>query len=321
MATVNTVLGPVNAGELGFTLMHEHIRESSAGVPYTFPDLFDHQDDVDRGVAALNEAAAEGVGAIVDVTTMDLGRDMRLLKDVAEGARLHIVLATGIWLDIPRAIANGASPDLLARAFIREIEVGIEGTGVKAGVIKVATDVGNVTEAGLTPPNELVLRAAARACNHTGAPITTHTSSIAKTGVHQIAVFEEEGVDMSRVCIGHSNDTDDLDYLVGIIEKGCFLGMDHFPGGAGGGLNWEERAQVVKRLVDLGFAGHVTMSHDYGGWRPALPETVGRRDANNPDGYCFVSRKVVPRLRELGVSEDAIQTMTVDAPRRFFGGA
>jgi phosphotriesterase-related protein len=320
MPTVNTVLGPVDASSLGFTLMHEHIRESSAGVPHTFPELFDHEDDVARGVATLNEAAAEGVGTIVNVTTMDLGRDMRLLKDVAERAELHIVPATGLWLDIPRAIANGATPDQLARAFIREIEVGIEGTGIKAGVIKVATDVQHISEDGLAALNELVLRAAARACNHTGVPITTHTSSLAKIGDYQMAVFEEEGVDMSRVCIGHSNDTDDMDYLLGIINKGCFLGMDHFPGGARGGLSWEERTQVVKQLVDLGFAGQVTMSHDYGGWRPALPETVERRGENNPDGYLFVSRRVLPRLRELGVSEEAIHTMTVDAPRRFFGG-
>ena len=320
MPTINTVLGPVDASSLGFTLMHEHIRESSAGVPYTFPDLFDHEDDVARGAAALNEAAAEGIGTIVDVTTMDLGRDVRLLQDVAQRAELHIVPATGLWLDIPRAIANGATPDQLAKAFIREIEVGIEGTGVKAGVIKVATDVQHISEDGLAALNELVLRAAARACNHTGVPITTHTSSLAKIGDYQMAVFEEEGVDMGRVCIGHSNDTDDMDYLLGIINKGCFLGMDHFPGGARGGLSWEERTQVVKQLVDLGFASQVTMSHDFGGWRPALPETVGRRGENNPDGYLFVSRRVLPRLRELGVSEEAIHTMTVDAPRRFFGG-
>ena len=320
MPTVNTVLGPVDVNDLGFTRMHEHIRESSAGVPYTFPELFDHDGDVARGVVALSEAAAEGVRTIVNVTTMDMGRDLRLLQDVAERVELNIVAATGLWLDIPRAIANGATPDQLAKAFIREIEVGIEGTGVKAGVIKVATDSQHITEEGLAPPNELVLRAASRACNHTGVPITTHTSSLAKTGEYQVTVFEEEDVDLGRVCIGHSNDTSDLDYLLGILHKGCFLGMDHFPGGARCGLNWEERTQLVKRLVDLGYASQVTMSHDFGGWRPALPEAAERRSANNPDGYCFIVRRVLPRHRESGVSEEAIRTITVNAPRRYFGG-
>ena len=320
MATVNTILGPVDAGDLGFTLMHEHVRESSAGVSYTFPDLFDHDADVEERAAALNEAAAEGVGTIVDVTTMDLGRDMRLLRDVAEEANLHIVICTGVWLDIPRAIANGVTVDQLAGSFVREIEEGIEGTGIRAGVIKVATDVGNVEDGRLAPSNELILRAAARACNRTGVPISTHTSSIAQTGNLQMAVFEEEGVDMGRVCIGHSNDTDDMDYLLGIVSRGCFLGMDHFPGGARGGLSWEERTQVIKQLVDRGHAAQVTMSHDFGSWKPILPENAGRRSENNPDGYCFVSRRVLPRLRELGVSDDAITGMMADAPRRFFGG-
>ena len=81
MATVNTMLGPVNIEDLGFTLMHEHIRESSAGVPQVFPDLFDHASDVIRCSDALNKAASNGVGTIVDVTTMDLGRDIKLMID------------------------------------------------------------------------------------------------------------------------------------------------------------------------------------------------------------------------------------------------
>ena len=320
MPTVNTILGSVDVNSLGFTLTHEHVRESSAGIPYTYPELLDHEDDVARGVARLNEAAAEGVGTIVDVTTLDLGRDMRLLKEVAERVELNIVPATGLWRDIPRHVGLGSTVERLAGAFIREIEVGIEGTGIKAGVIKVATDVEQITEEGLTRPSDLVLRAAARACNHTGVPIATHTAALAKAGNYQVAVFEEEGVDLRRVCIGHSNDTDDMDYLTAILRKGCYLGMDRYPGGRDGGLNWEERTQVVKNLVDLGFAGQVTLSHDFGGPRPALPEVLEMRKAYNPDGYCFVVRRVLPRLRALGISEEDIHTMTVDAPRRLFGG-
>jgi len=320
MPTVNTILGPVDVNDLGFTLTHEHVRESSAGVAYTYPELLDHEDDVARGVARLNEAATEGIGTILNVTTLDLGRDMRLLKDVAERVELNIVPATGFWRDIPRHIGIGSTVDQLAKAFIREIEVGIEGTGIKAGVIKVATDEEHITQEGLTRPNDLVLRAAARACKHTGVPIATHTAAIAKAGNYQVAVFEEEGVDMRRVCIGHSNDTDDMDYLTGILGKGCSLGMDRYPGGRAGGLNWEQRTQVLKQLIDLGFAGQLTVSHDFGGSRPALPEVVEMRKAYNPDGYCFVVRKVLPRLRELGVSEEDIHAVTVDAPRRLFGG-
>ena len=315
MSTVNTVMGPIDVGDLGFTLMHEHVRESSAGVPYTFPELFDREDAIARGVRILTEAHAEGVRTFVDVTTMDLGRQVMILRAVAEQVDVHIIAATGIWLEIPRAIAMGATPDQLAQAFIREIEVGIEGTEIKAGVIKVAT-----SEEGVTAGNEIVLRAAARASNATGIPISTHTAAQAKVGNNQVAIFEEEGVDLRRVYIGHSNDTDDMDYLTGLIGEGCTLGMDRYPGGFRGSLDWEHRTQVVKQLIDLGLANWVALSHDHGDSRPALPEVIEQRRNNNPDGVCFISRKVLPRLRELGVSEEAIRTMTVDVPRRYFSG-
>jgi phosphotriesterase-related protein len=92
---------------------------------------------------------------------------------------------------------------------------------------------------GVTPANEIILRAAARAHKRTGVPITTHTSAAAKVGNRQIAIFEEEGVDLSRVCIGHSNDTDDVDYLLEMARKGAYVGLDHYPGGRGGGLTWK----------------------------------------------------------------------------------
>ena len=314
MPTVNTVLGPVDAADLKFTLMHEHVMVSSAGIPHTFPELIDRDRFVSLSAQALKEAAADGVSAYVDVTTMDLGRDVEVLRRVAEQSEVHIIPCTGIWLDIPRAVSR-ITPDELARVFIREIEVGIEGTGIKAGVIKVAT-----SEEGVTPANDIVLRAAAKTCNETGVPISTHTAALAKVGNDQVAIFEEEGVDLSRVYVGHSNDTADLDYLSGIARKGCLLGMDHYPGGRTGGLNWEERTQVIKQLVDMGLADHVTMSHDFSLSYDDSPVTEADRATYNPDGICFIPRKVVPRLRELGVTQEQIDAMTVDAPRRYFGG-
>ena len=320
MPDVDTVLGPVNVNDLGFTLMHEHILNTSAGIPHAFPELVDRDKAVARGVSVMKAAAAEGVQSCVDVTTMDLGRDMIVIRQVAEQSEINIVVSTGIWRDIPRAIGIGVSPDQLARAFIRDIEVGIEGTGIKAGVIKVATDLEHLTESGLTPANELVLRAAARASNHTGVPISAHTAAQARAGDRQVEIFQDEGVALNRVYIGHSNDTDDMDYLTGLIRKGCFLGMDRYPGGRMGGLNWEQRTQVVKQLVDLGLSGQVTMSHDCVINGLSLPEREVERRAYNPDDISFVSRKVLPRLRELGVSDEDIRVMMVDVPRHVFGG-
>ena len=315
MATVNTVLGPVDVNDLGFTLMHEHVLNSSAGIPQTFPELVDRDQAIARGVAALKDAAAEGVRTYVDVTTMDLGRDIGVIRAVAEQVDMHIVVATGIWVDIPRAIVRGVTPDQLARAFIRDIEVGLDGTDIKPGVIKVAT-----TEEGVTSANEVVLRAAARASNHTGIPISTHTAAPERVGEGQVRIFLEEGVDLNRVYIGHSNDTEDLDYLSGLIRQGCYLGMDRYPGGRVQGPKWEERTRVVKELLDMGLVDRVTLSHDYPISFLLTPEMNEERNTYNPDEVCFINRVVLPRLRELGVSDEAIQTMMVDNPRRYFGG-
>ena len=315
MPTVNTVLGPVDVNDLGFTLMHEHVLNSSAGIPQTFPELVDREQAIARGIAALKDAAAEGVRTYVDVTTMDLGRDIGVIRTVAEQVDVHIIAATGIWVDIPRAIARGVTPDQLAKAFIRDIEVGLDGTDIKPGVIKVAT-----TEEGVTPANEIVLRAAARASNHTGVPITTHTAAPERVGEGQVRIFLEEGVDLNRVYIGHSNDTEDLDYLSGLVRQGCYLGMDRYPGGRVQGPKWEERTRVVKELLDMGLVDRVTLSHDYPISFLLTPEMNEERKTYNPDEVCFINRVVLPRLREMGVSDEAIHTMMVDNPRRFFGG-
>ena len=315
MPTVNSVLGPVDVNDLGFTLMHEHVLNSSAGIPQTFPELVDREQAIARGVAALKEAAAEGVRSYIDVTTMDLGRDIGVIRAVAEQVDMHIIAATGIWVDIPRSIARGVNPDQLAKAFIRDIEVGLDGTDIKPGVIKVAT-----TEEGVTPANEVVLRAAARASNHTGVPITTHTAAPERVGNGQVQIFLEEGVDLNRVYIGHSNDTEDLDYLSGLIRQGCYLGMDRYPGGRVQGPKWEERTRVVKELLDMGLVDRVTLSHDYPLSFLLTPEMNEERNTYNPDEVCFINRVVLPRLRELGVSDEAIHTMMVDNPRRYFGG-
>ena len=315
MPTVNTVLGPVDVNDLGFTLMHEHVLNSSAGIPQTFPELVDREQAIARGIAALKDAAAEGVRTYVDVTTMDLGRDIGVIRTVAEQVDVHIIAATGIWVDIPRSIARGVSPDQLAKAFIRDIEVGLDGTDIKPGVIKVAT-----TEEGVTPANEVVLRAAARASNHTGVPITTHTAAPERVGNGKVQIFLEEGVDLNRVYIGHSNDTEDLDYLSGLVRQGCYLGMDRYPGGRVQGPKWEERTRVVKELLDMGLVDRVTLSHDYPISFLLTPEMNEERKTYNPDEVCFINRVVLPRLREMGVSDEAIHTMMVDNPRRFFGG-
>ena len=315
MASVNTVLGPVDSDSLGFTLSHEHIILSAAGIRHTYPDLVDREGIIEDGIVALKEAHDEGVRTIIDVTTFDLGRDVELMQRVSEGSGVNVVPCTGNHLAVPRAFWF-APPDTVAKLFIREIEEGIEDTGVRAGIIKVASDAGGVTER-----EEIVLRAAARAQIRTGVRISTHTWSPDRVGEQQVRILREEGVDLNRVYIGHSNDDTNLEYLLGLLEEGVWLGLDRYPGGRTPGTpDWEQRTEVVKQLIDAGYAHRIMLSHDSSVPRTMpTPELQEDRRQFNPDGYLFITRRVLPRLRELGASEGDVQQIMVENPQRFFG--
>ena len=316
MGIVNTVLGPIDSSELGVTLSHEHIATGSAGMHRTYPQFFDRETVIRDAVAALKEAHAEGIRSYIEPTTFDMGRDIELIQEVSRLSGVHIVAATGSHQAIPRVFRT-ASPDAIAPLFIKEVEEGIEDTGVKAGIIKSASDRGGVTDL-----EETVLRAVARASKHTGAPVFTHTWSPDRVGEQQVRILQDEGMDMSRVYIGHSNDTRDVDYIVGLLETGVWVGLDRFPGGRFPGVPlWQERTQIVKRLIDEGWGGRIMLGHDYSlpSGQPT-PEMREQRAKYQPEGYSFISRHVLPYLKELGVTGDAIQQIMVENPHRFLEG-
>ncbi len=317
MPTVNTVLGPVETSDLGFTLSHEHLGTNAAGIRQTYPEFLDRSGVIEQAKAALKEAYDEGLRTIIDVSTIDLGRDVQMMEEVSRASGVQIVAATGNHLAVPRPFGD-VSPDVLAPLYVREIEEGIEGTGIKAGIIKVASDRGGVTQ-----PQEVILRAAARAHKSTGVPISTHTWSPDRVGEQQVRILEEEGVDLNRVYIGHSNDDTDMDYLLGLLDKGVWLGLDRYPGGRVPGTpNWEQRTEIAKKLIDAGHCSRIMLSHDY-----SVPkarhgtEVQEERRRANPDGYNFISRKVLPLLRELGASDQDIHQIMEENPRRFFEGS
>ena len=316
MPTVNTVLGPVETADLGFTLSHEHVGTNAAGLRHTYPEFLDRAGLLEQAVAAMREAYQAGVRTMVEVTTFDLGRDIGLIQEVSRLSGVQLIAATGNHLAVPRPFGE-VSPDVLARLYSREIEEGIEGTGIKAGVIKVASDRG-----GITPPQEVVLRAAARTHQRTGVPISTHTWSPDRVGDQQVRILEQEGVDLHRVYIGHSNDDTDLDYLLGLLKKGVWLGMDRYPGGRVPGTpDWEQRTAIVKHLIDAGYSHRLMLSHDYSVPKARYGAAVQEeRRRANPDGYTFISRRVLPRLKELGASDHDIHQIMVENPRRFFEG-
>src|SRR4030042_1485196 len=208
MPVVNTVAGPVDVSDLGFTLMHEHVAVRSPGVAENFPSVWDREAEIEKAAAKLHDVAARGVKTIVDCTTPDLGRDVQFVAEVARRSGIQIIACTGMYYDVPRYF-HGRSVDVMADLFVREIREGIAGTDIKAGIIKCATD-----ETGMTVQVEKVVRACARAHRAAGVPITTHTYAAGEVGTRQQDILAEEGVDLSRVIIGHRGDRKDTEYLL-----------------------------------------------------------------------------------------------------------
>jgi phosphotriesterase-related protein len=325
--TVETVRGPIDLAKLGFTLSHEHICASSAGMWQAWPQLFGGRAQFIRtAVDQLKQARDEGVNSFVDVTTFDLGRDIRLIEEISRKSGVQVIACTGHWLDESNSM-NARTVEELTEFFVHEIQVGIEGTDIKAGVIKVAS--GNM----MTPFSEKVLRAAARASKATGVPLTTHSPAAVRMGEKHGEIFESEGVEPSRACIGHS-DNSEPDYQMALAKRGYYLGMDQLPRGgpatpgtpgtASGQpapKTFEERLAGIKALVDAGFGSRIMLSNDHSLAMSLQPTAADReRLAQFPDGILFVTRKVVPGLKAIGLSDQAVRTMTVDAPKRFFEG-
>jgi phosphotriesterase-related protein len=309
MTTVETALGPVATAELGPTLMHEHIVTRSPGVQENWPHLFDRDGILGIAQQKLADLHARGIRAIVDLTTVDLGRDIGLIVDVARRSRVHVIVATGVWW-MPQRYFSAHGIDEVADLFIRDITRGIGTSGVKAAIIKCATDT-----AGVTPVIENILRASARAQKATGVPISTHTWAAGRSGEAQQAIFVQEGVDLSRVIIGHSGDSDDLGYLRGLMERGSTIGMDRF--GLENFLPTAKRVEVLARLCAEGYAGKMVLSHDANCWTDMLSEEAKKR--TRPQWhYTHISDDILPALRKAGVKEDHLEQMLVRNPRAIF---
>lgn len=307
MAEVQTATGPVPAEDLGLTLSHEHLFIHSAGLPQQYPWLYDRETAIAHVVAELREASEAGVRTIVDVTTPDLGRDIGMIAEASARSGVRVVACTGIWSDIPTWFRQ-ASVDEIADVFVHEIEAGIAGTEIRAGVIKVA----NNRPPGIGEVEEKVLRGAARAAQRTGVPVTTHTSPY-DIGLDQMRIFADEGLPGRLASIGHSY-TDDVEYLLKVVAAGHYLSIDHF----GPGRDAEPGVvAAIARLCEQGHAGRVTLGHDHVAegwdWRPHEAHA-------SPSRFTHVPVRVRAALSEAGVSPANIETMLVAAPAAFLAG-
>jgi phosphotriesterase-related protein len=316
MGLVNTVRGPIDSGSLGNTLMHEHVFVLSPEVASNWPTGWDRRARVLQAVERLKELFDAGIGTIVDLTVVGLGRNIELVQEVAEQVELNIVVATGLYTynEVPHYFDyridafQPSGVDALEEFFLHDIENGIAGSGVHPGILKCCTD-----EPGLTPGVERVLRCVAHVHRQTGLPISTHTHSGTKRGLDQQRVFAEEGVDLSRVVIGHSGDSTDLEYLEHLASAGSSLGMDRF--GVDAYCPTAARVDTVFALCQRGLTDRMVLSHDAACHMDWFDEEFISRVQPNWH-YLHISRDVLPMLEERGVTDDEIRQMLIDNPRR-----
>ncbi|MBV1916269.1 MAG: hypothetical protein KUG72_12845 [Pseudomonadales bacterium] len=310
MPKIETVLGPIDVSEIGFCLMHEHIVVSNWSMRQNFDDWFNPDTEIPKAIDELSQAKALGVDTIVDLTPINLGRDIDIIRRVAEESCVNVIAATGFYWNEEPWMA-GWSAEQLAEYMIRDIEIGIHGTSSKAGIIKCATD-----HPGVTDSNRKLLEAAAITHKHTGIPISTHTCVGNRSGLAQQDVFEELGVDLARVVIGHCGDSDDIEYLQAILARGSYIGMDRF--GLDSLLPTDKRVQVIAELCQHGHTGKMVVSHDACSHIDFFADQ-GMIEQFAPNwNFRHIPTDVLPALKKEGVSQNQIDQMMRANPAAIF---
>jgi phosphotriesterase-related protein len=326
MAAVETVRGPVEVDALGVTLMHEHVFVLTPDVFDNFGhEYWDEEERVADAIGKLTTLKESGVDTIVDPTVIGLGRYLPRVARINAEVDINIVAATGLYTfdELPhffhhRGPGTGlGGEEPMVEMFLRDIHEGIGGTGVKAAFLKCV-----VEERGLTPDQTRVQHAICETHRRTGLPITVHTNAAHRTGRLALELYAKQGVDLTKVVIGHAGDTDDLDHLRWIMDQGATIGCDRF--GLDLYLPTPARVAAIAALCAQGYADRIVLSHDAACYMDYFPDDAAQAAlAQAAPNWHFqhIHADVLPALRESGVTEEQITTMLVDNPRRYFAPA
>lgn len=307
---LQTVSGPIAADSLGLILPHEHLFTDLRG-----PMVPDYAQGDPQEVARLvgpylEEAAAAGVTALVECSTAGVGRNLAVLRRLAETSPVAIIAPSGVYREayIPAALRD-LEVEALADLWIRELTRGMEGTGIRAGFIKLA-----MSDDGPTPLEVRNLKAAARASRATGAVIASHTigGAIAR---QEMDILEAEGLDLQRFIWVHAQSEPDPAVQIEAARRGAYVEIDSVGG------TWQPREKLLEytlALIEAGYAEHILLSHDAGWYNPARPDGL-------PDegyrGYTALTADFIPALRAGGLSEQQVRLLTVHNPARAFAFA
>jgi phosphotriesterase-related protein len=311
-AAVQTVRGPVSTDLLGTTLMHEHLFVEFGGASRRFLEPGPQRDEITEACSGLiAEIRRFGVESLADPTTVDLGRNIPVMADIAAETGFTIICCTGIYSTAyyRRIRDELGSPEAVSDLFVRELAEGIDGTGIKAGFIKVVTGQPSVTET-----ERELLRMAGRAAAQAGAPVMTHTEGV--LGDEQQRILTAEGVPAHRIMIGHSCIATDFDYHERILQAGSYLGFDRF--GMEFDMPDDARAASLVKLIQAGYADRMLLSHDSVWYWVGGPQVGSGPSKNWTPTNLF--RRIRPMLSYAGVTDEQFEALFRDNPRRFFAG-
>jgi predicted metal-dependent phosphotriesterase family hydrolase len=317
VAHIQTVKGSITPDSLGVTYAHEHILcdqrlcRSEGLKPRGTDGGLMILDDEAVAIRELKELKTLGADAMVEVTMQAWGRDVSALRRISEATGLTIIATSGFYIELCHpAFVSEQSIDQLAAGVAHEVTHGVDGTGIRTGLLKAA-----VSQPPLEGAELKCTRSVARAQRLCGAAITTHTSGSARfeiaggnAGMILLDVFEAEGVDPGRVIIGHVDENADIRNIEALCRRGAFVQFDVI-----GKLHWmldQTRADLVALMVERGLEDHLLLSTDRNR-RFELKSYGGI-------GYAHMLTHFVPLLRERGLGEATIRKFLVENARRAF---
>ena len=316
---VMTVRGPISPDKMGVTLVHEHITFAYPGwYADESVDPYDRKAIEAKCLKTLKELKALGVRTIIDPSMADTGgRDPILLRNLSKKTGINIVVATGLYFEkegaplyFKRLQRMGRNlEDDVYELFVKEITVGIGKTGIKAGVIKVATD-----DPVISDYEQAIMRAAVRAAQKTGVPIMTHCQG-ATVGPVQQDLFLTLGANPKKIVIGHQNNSTDINYHLTQLKKpDFFIAFDRTS------LGSDKADDCLIELVQQGYADRLMVSHDailvWLGRPFTVPDNLKERYGKwNPN---YTHKVLIPKMKAAGITDEQIKTILVDNPRRLF---
>lgn len=323
--TINTVLGSKLPEELGLTMMHEHLLVRQPGADLDPQAVFDRAQAIANCTDQLKALREFGVQTLVDPLPMELGRDPELMAEVSQRSGVNIICSTGFFNE-DRGIPvywRFRSVDEIEDLFLHDIENGIGPSKIKPGLIKVSTGLPKITELEMR-----IIEAACRAQRRTGLPITTHTDG-GLLGPEQQDAFAHFGVSLSRCIIGHSCQNPNVSYHIGMAERGSYVGFDRVS--LSRYQSDEVRAETISKFVKEGYIQYITMSQDlYCYWQGELIQFLDLEARKSiaelkslgkwPKSMTHLFKSFVPMLIKKGLTEQDIDTILIENPRRYFGG-